>query len=105
MSRLPYAWAKAQRLVLQASGDEGARLARCPSSPAWAVAEVRRRFGQVPVEALSDAQMDALLVSAYADTGSAAAVVGRRRTRSTSTACCKICPRSPTCSKPRTTRR
>lgn len=76
MSRLPYAWAKAQRVVLQPGDEAGALLSRCPSSPGWALAEVRRRHGQVRVEAISDAQMDELLLSAYADTGSAAAVVG-----------------------------
>ncbi|SCW90968.1 hypothetical protein [Pseudomonas sp. NFACC05-1] len=41
MNTLPYAWAKAQRLVLRQSA-EGAVLMVCPSTPGWSISEVRR---------------------------------------------------------------
>src|SRR3546814_19347383 len=75
MNTLPYAWAKAQRLVLRES-DEGAVLMVCPSTPGWSISEVRRQFGEVRLERVRDEELDGLLNSAYADTGSAPAVVG-----------------------------
>ncbi|WP_268798213.1 type II secretion system ATPase GspE [Pseudomonas huanghezhanensis] len=75
MSALPYAWAKAQRIVLS-QGEAGARLSVCPSTPGWAIGEVRRQFGALAFEQLSEQALDERLSSAYANTGSAAAVVG-----------------------------
>ncbi len=71
MSALPYAWAKAQRILLR----DGV-LTVCPSTPGWSISEVRRQFGATQVERVRDDELDGLLASAYADTGSAAAVVG-----------------------------
>ncbi|WP_416773179.1 type II secretion system ATPase GspE [Pseudomonas sp. RHF3.3-3] len=71
MSALPYAWAKAQRLVLV----DGV-LTACPSTPGWAISEARRQFGPARLERVRDEELDSLLTTAYADTGSAAAVVG-----------------------------
>ncbi|WP_194791605.1 type II secretion system ATPase GspE [Pseudomonas sp. UFMG81] len=77
MSRLPYAWARAQRLVLLAEpGADGVLLHSCPATPAWALAEVRRQFGEQAHVQLSEDAFERLLTSAYAETGSAAAVVG-----------------------------
>ncbi|GAC1029717.1 type II secretion system ATPase GspE [Pseudomonas sp. No.21] len=75
MSALPYAWARAQRLLLQGEG-EGAVLLVSPSTPGWAIGEVRRRHGATPIQRVTEAELETLLASAYADTGSAAAVVG-----------------------------
>ena len=75
MSALPYAWAKAQRILL-CPGDEGWVLTICPSTPGWSIGEVRRQFGPARLQRVRDEQLDGLLASAYADTGSAAAVVG-----------------------------
>jgi len=75
MNALPYAWAKAQRIVLRTEG-EGAVLTVCPSTPGWSIGEVRRQFGPARLERVRDEELDGLLASAYADTGSAAAVVG-----------------------------
>ena len=75
MSALPYAWAKAQRILLR-TGEEGAVLTVCPSTPGWSISEVRRQFGPARLERVRDEELDGLLASAYADTGSAAAVVG-----------------------------
>ncbi len=74
-SALPYAWAKAQRVLLR-DGEDGAVLTACPSTPGWAISEVRRQFGPARLEQVRDEELDGLLASAYADTGSAAAVVG-----------------------------
>ncbi|WP_192551865.1 type II secretion system ATPase GspE [Pseudomonas sp. IzPS59] len=71
MSNLPYAWAKAQRILLR----DGV-LTVCPSTPGWSISEVRRQFGAAKLERVRDDELDGLLATAYADTGSAAAVVG-----------------------------
>jgi general secretion pathway protein E len=75
MSLLPYAWAKSQRILLR-PGDDGMLLTVCPSTPGWSISEVHRQFGQSRLEHVRDDELDGLLASAYADTGSAAAVVG-----------------------------
>ncbi|NWE73795.1 type II secretion system protein GspE, partial [Pseudomonas gingeri] len=49
MSALPYAWAKAQRVVL----CDGV-LSACPSTPGWAISEVRRQFGPARLERVRD---------------------------------------------------
>ncbi|WP_445178567.1 type II secretion system ATPase GspE [Pseudomonas sp. McL0111] len=71
MSSLPYAWAKAQRILL----CDGV-LTVCPSTPGWSISEVRRQFGEARLSRVRDDELDGLLAAAYADTGSAAAVVG-----------------------------
>jgi general secretion pathway protein E len=72
---LPYAWAKAQRLLLKA-GEEGNVLLVSAATPGWAINEVRRRYGPTALQRIRDEELEALLTSAYADTGSAAAIVG-----------------------------
>ncbi|WP_434557389.1 type II secretion system ATPase GspE [Pseudomonas sp. Z5-35] len=72
---LPYAWAKAQRLLLKA-GEEGDVLLVSAATPGWAINEVRRRYGFTALQRIRDDELEALLTSAYADTGSAAAIVG-----------------------------
>ncbi|VVQ04662.1 type II secretion system ATPase GspE [Pseudomonas fluorescens] len=71
MSSLPYAWAKAQRILL----CDGV-LTVCPSTPGWSISEARRQFGATTIQRVRDDELDGLLAAAYADTGSAAAVVG-----------------------------
>jgi general secretion pathway protein E len=75
MSALPYAWAKSQRILLRL-GEEGAVLTVCPSTPGWSISEARRQFGPARLERVREEEIEGLLASAYADTGSAAAVVG-----------------------------
>jgi general secretion pathway protein E len=58
----------------------------CPSTPGWSISEVRRQFGETSLRRVRDDELDGLLATAYADTGSAAAVVGAQKTKSTSTA-------------------
>jgi len=45
-------------------------------TPAWAVREVLRCHGQVPVNEVSDEALDTLLNTAYSDTADAASVIG-----------------------------
>ncbi|CAM4050694.1 type II secretion system ATPase GspE [Kerstersia similis] len=72
--RLPYAWARAQRALIQAS-PSGLALVLSPDTPAWARAELKRRYGELPCREVSDAELDTLLAAAYAQTDDAAAVV------------------------------
>ncbi|MDX3893225.1 type II secretion system ATPase GspE [Pusillimonas sp.] len=74
ISRLPYAWARAHRALIQ-TGASGAALTISERTPAWALAEIRRRHGALPVREVSDAELDTLLAAAYAQTGDAAEVV------------------------------
>ena len=73
-TRLPYAWARAYRALLQ-NGTGGAALTVSPHTPAWAMAELRRRYGPLPVRQVSDEELDTLLAAAYAQTGDAAEIV------------------------------
>ena len=75
MNALPYAWARAQRALLTVRPD-GAVLTFSPRTPAWARAEARRRYPQAQVREVSDAEMETLLATAYAQTGDAASVMG-----------------------------
>lgn len=72
--RLPYTWARAHRALLQ-SGVGGASLIISPSTPAWAMAEIRRHHGHFPIREVSDEVLDTLLAAAYAQTGDAAEIV------------------------------
>ncbi|OWT53465.1 type II secretion system ATPase GspE [Candidimonas nitroreducens] len=72
--RLPYVWARSQRALLQ-TGIAGPALTISERTPDWAVAEIRRRHGEVPLRRVSDAELDTLLAAAYAQTGDAAAVM------------------------------
>ncbi|KAF1043085.1 type II secretion system ATPase GspE [Xylophilus sp.] len=72
---LPHGWARAQRLVVQ--GDsEAMALVLSPSTPSWALAEAQRQTGLQAWHEVSEAEMDLLLSTRYAEAGSAAAVVG-----------------------------
>jgi len=73
-ARLPYAWARAQRALIAPTAD-GLRLMLSPATPAWARNELRRRYGDLPVREVNDAELDTLLAATYAQTGDAAAVV------------------------------
>jgi general secretion pathway protein E len=72
---LPYAWARAQRAVL-AMRPDGARLTVSARTPAWALDEIRRCHGELPVEQVDDHVLETLLTAAYSDTGDAATVMG-----------------------------
>jgi general secretion pathway protein E len=72
--RLPYAWARAYRALIR-TGPAGAVLTISQRTPAWALAEVRRRHGVLPVQEVDDAALDTLLAAAYAQTGDAAEIV------------------------------
>jgi general secretion pathway protein E len=72
---LPYAWARAQRAVLVPRGGQ-AHLTISSRTPAWALAEIRRCHGDLPVEEVADEVLETLLTAAYSDTGDAASVMG-----------------------------
>ncbi|HWL28669.1 MAG TPA: type II secretion system protein GspE, partial [Burkholderiaceae bacterium] len=74
MTRLPYSWARAHRALMQ-TGAKGVALTVSERTPAWALAEIRRRHGALPVRQVSDEELDTLLAAAYAQTGDAADVV------------------------------
>ncbi len=73
-SRLPYAWARAHRALIQ-TGSSGVTLTTSDQTPEWALAEIRRRHGELHRRTVSDEELDTLLAAAYAQTGDAAAVV------------------------------
>ncbi|MDG9783729.1 MULTISPECIES: type II secretion system ATPase GspE [Pseudomonadaceae] len=75
MSGLPYAWARAQRVLLEGGTDEPVLLIS-EATPGWAIGEALRRFAGARLQPVSDAELEQALARAYADTGSAAAVVG-----------------------------
>ena len=72
---LPHAWARAQRIVVRVTG-EAMEISFSARTPGWAVAEAQRQTGIHARNEVSDQEMDALLSAGYAETGSAAAVVG-----------------------------
>ncbi len=72
--RLPYAWARTYRALIQ-SGPAGVVLVSSARTPAWALAEIRRRHGELAHREVPDSELDTLLAAAYAQTGDAAAVV------------------------------
>ncbi|SAI47234.1 general secretion pathway ATPase [Bordetella ansorpii] len=72
---LPYAWARAHRMVLRAA-DDATVLTISDSTPSWAIIEAKRQFEVARVEIVADAELEALLAASYSDAGDAAAVVG-----------------------------
>ncbi|ALM81946.1 type II secretion system ATPase GspE [Bordetella sp. N] len=72
---LPYAWARAQRAVVSMQGGRP-RLTTSARTPSWALAEIRRRYGDLGVEVVDDAVLETLLTATYSDTGDAATVMG-----------------------------
>jgi len=74
-TRLPYAWARAHRALIQASASSGEWLTTSERTPAWALIEIRRCHGELPHRVVPDAELDTLLAAAYAQTGDAATVV------------------------------
>ncbi|MFT0531441.1 type II secretion system ATPase GspE [Castellaniella hirudinis] len=73
-NRLPYAWARTWRALLQ-DGVQGQTLTVSERTPDWALAEIRRVHGELAARQVPDADLDTLLVAAYAQTGDAASVV------------------------------
>jgi len=73
-TRLPYAWARAHRALIQA-GASGVVLTTSERTPAWALVEIRRCHGELAHRVVADAELDTLLAAAYAQTGDAATVV------------------------------
>ncbi|HEY0296635.1 MAG TPA: type II secretion system ATPase GspE [Bordetella sp.] len=72
---LPYAWARMQRAIL-ALRPGATQLTVSPRTPAWAVREVFRLHGEVPVVEVDDATLENLLTASYSDTEDAASVMG-----------------------------
>ena len=64
MARLPYHWARVQRALIQ-RGAEGDVLIISGRTPAWALAEIRRRHGVLPVREVGDDELDTLLASIW----------------------------------------
>lgn len=57
MSALPYAWARAQRILLRET-DEGVLLIVCDATPGWAINEARRQFGPARLEQVGTHQLE-----------------------------------------------
>src|SRR3546814_9295104 len=72
---LPYSWARAQRAVLLLRPG-ASQLTTSARTPAWAVREILRCHGDVPVAEVSDDALETLLNAAYSDTADAASVMG-----------------------------
>ncbi|CAM3714954.1 type II secretion system ATPase GspE [Bordetella tumulicola] len=72
---LPYRWARAQRAVLLLRPG-ASQLTTSPRTPAWAVREILRCHGEVPITQVSDEALETLLNAAYSDTADAAVVMG-----------------------------
>ncbi|NYT39099.1 GspE/PulE family protein, partial [Allopusillimonas soli] len=72
--RLPYLWARTYRALLH-PGAGGLELTISEHTPQWAVSEIQRRHGVLPINKVSDVALEPLLMSAYAQTGDAASIV------------------------------
>jgi general secretion pathway protein E len=75
MPLLPHTWARAQRIVACRQGDV-AEIVFSARTPGWALAEAQRQTAIEARREVPDEEIDALLSAGYAETGSAAAVVG-----------------------------
>lgn len=73
-SRLPYAWARTYRALVQTSAS-GAAVTVSDRTPPWARSEIRRHYGELPEREVADDELDTLLAAAYAQTDDAATVV------------------------------
>ena len=72
---LPYSWARAQRAVLLLRPG-ASKLTTSTRTPSWAIREILRCHGEVPVTQVSDDALETLLNAAYSDTADAASVMG-----------------------------
>nr|WP_220466611.1 type II secretion system ATPase GspE [Stenotrophomonas tumulicola] len=72
---MPFAWARSHGLLLQRH-EEGLVMLGTVATPAWAVAELRRRHGALPLQLLDEAQWRQRMGEQYRDGGDAAALVG-----------------------------
>ena len=72
--RLPYAWARSHGALIEQGADSLA-LVVSPRTPGWALTELRRVHGDLPMRTVSEAEIDTLLAVHYAHTDDAAAVV------------------------------
>ena len=72
---LPYAWVRSHGVMLSEVGGEPVLLGTVDTA-AWAVAELRRRHGPLPFQALDATTWQQRLAEQYRDGGDAAAVVG-----------------------------
>lgn len=72
---LPYSWARTQRAVLLLRPG-ASKLTVSARTPAWAIREILRCHGEVPLATVSDDALETLLNAAYSDTADAASVMG-----------------------------
>lgn len=72
---LPYSWARTQRAVLLLRPG-ASKLTTSARTPSWAIREIVRCHGEVPLEQVSDDALETLLNAAYSDTADAASVMG-----------------------------
>ncbi len=72
---LPFAWARAQHVLVGREGDEPVLLGTA-ATPPWAVAELRRRYGALRFEVMEEVPWQQRLGEQYRDGGDAAALVG-----------------------------
>ncbi|MCQ9617058.1 type II secretion system ATPase GspE [Paenalcaligenes niemegkensis] len=73
---LPFAWARAQRIVASRLDDGQISISTSPKTPGWALSEVMRRYPQAHLQNTTETQVEALLASTYAREGDVASVVG-----------------------------
>lgn len=72
--RLPFAWARAQGVLLE-TDEQGTHLVVCSRTPSWALAEMRRVHGEVPIRTVSNSEFETRIATTYAETDDAASVV------------------------------
>ncbi|GGY04301.1 type II secretion system ATPase GspE [Paludibacterium paludis] len=72
---LPHAWARSQRIIVTRDGDSPL-LATTPRTAGWALAEAMRQTGIDRWREIDEAELETRLTATYAETGSAAEVVG-----------------------------
>ncbi|AWB34406.1 type II secretion system ATPase GspE [Orrella marina] len=72
--RLPFVWARANGVLIE-TDSQGQRLVICPRTPQWALAEMRRVHGSLPIQSVSDTEFETRIARTYADTDDAAAIV------------------------------
>lgn len=72
--KLPYAWVRAHGAMIE-DGPQGLQVIVSTQTPAWALAELRRVYGDIPTHEVSASEFDALATAKYAHSDDAASVV------------------------------
>ncbi len=72
---LPYAFARDYAVLAKRTADTGVEVCICNDTPAHAIAEISRHFGQLHLSRLPNTELQAAITAAYADSGGDAAQV------------------------------